>query len=188
MTMHEYVLEEIVEKRMRDGWASLILDVRSRLRRREFDDEIVQAVFQHGMSSSVSIEDAYVFAQVWSGMAVGHIAVCRIDVGAAPLADRDREENQAALDAGLPYPFGASVEKGYDDDGVLDWSEPIRTTCGGQPYMFRPGGIALEIGSTAASRTLLHIRGQGGVARWAYDKTKVVLFLQHPNAPRPRML
>lgn len=139
------------------------------------------------------------FAAVHSLIDSGKVAVVEVDTGSPPGADKEREANAAAL-ADLPHPFTCSVDMSQHNaagDGMITWTEPIRVTLAtglierlpdgsaGPVALYSvvpPGRAPLEIGSSHPSRTWLHLREDGAVARWPYGHSCVRLFL---NLDRP---
>ena len=169
-----------------------------------FPQEWVDAVFQNH-SGAPTIHDAFVFHKIWHWIHTGRIGVVLVHVGSDPVADALVSDNQQALDKmtrAMPQ-FSATVRSGkglHDDDGVFQWSEPIAfsrhfmtdavCSCDDDVHSCAAGykedwsvgasGTMLEIGTTAASRTYLHIFAEGGVARWPYRSDDVFIFRAHP--------
>lgn len=132
-----------------------------------------------------------VAAFAWAHGAIGTGKVAQIDIGLGrqPRRDQAREENAAAL-RDLPAPFIADVDLtqyGGDQDGTLRWTEPVvadlvlSAEANGEYRMgtieIPVGGVPLEIGSTYASRTAMHLAEDGGVARWAYGHDRIRVFI-----------
>jgi hypothetical protein len=136
-----------------------------------------------------NIYDAFAFASVHTWLCQGKVCAVRISVGAKPVADRETEEQNRRL-LGVHPPFRAEFWGGVgDDDGELAWDEPITvtrwpfTTCPERcDIKQRPGQAPLEVGTTKASRTALHLWVQGAVARWPYGSNEIVLFIS-PTGP-----
>jgi hypothetical protein len=167
--------------------AVLLLDVRSKLRHDEYPKHIVDAISQP-YTDERSLEDIYGFCRVWSLIQQGHLCVCVVGCDEDPHRDRS-PLNQPVLDKLLP-PFGADVDyvctSGGNSDGVFWWDEPIvfdRFFCDQrEDWTCRPSAIALEIGSTYASCTLMHVL-RGGVARWPHGHDRITVLMPHPDAP-----
>jgi hypothetical protein len=117
----------------------------------------------------------------WFG---GLISFAHVRVGAEPAADRMVDENNARL-AGLPPDFCAEfvpmVGSSYCDDGSFRWTKPLTfevlSDGSKRAYQHEPWTLPLEVGRTLASRTLLHIRQSGGVARWPYGSLHITVCL-----------
>lgn len=127
---------------------------------------------------------------------IGELAIGRLPVGSTPYRDRQRHENQQALEAlrSIEGPeLSAVVDRDQktssDGDGDLRWDAEIvlgirdRSQKGeaGDAWAYldpMPPGVAvpLEIGYTDPTTTYLHVY-RGGVARWAYGSTDVVLIV-----------
>lgn len=149
---------------------------------------------QQHWRSSWPLEQVACFATVYSELCSGDVAQVQISAGGTPGEDADRAGNQALL-AGLLGPFTAEVDAYQnceDADGVLSWSEPIlmevATGVGlvGPDGATRPeivvreippGSAPLEIGTTFASNTLMHLRRERKVARWPYGHDRIRLLV-----------
>lgn len=121
----------------------------------------------------------------------GEVKIATINLREVPLSDSQEKGNQAKL-LRLPSPFEALVccerGRGADDDGQVAWRKPARfdpLSCEGgdepepcpcttmAPEEIRQGCVPLEIGTTLPSKTLVHLKLDGGVARWPYGSEKV---------------
>lgn len=140
------------------------------------------------------LEQVAAFALVHSELCSGKVAEVQISAGGAPGADADRAGN-AALVANLPAPFTAEVfahQNCEDQDGFLSWSEPImmevatgigivgpdgKTRRQVVTREIPPGEAPLEIGTTCASNTLMHLRSDRALARWPYGSERIRLFV-----------
>jgi hypothetical protein len=137
-------------------------------------DAVVQKTFR-----SYDIYDAYVFAHVIMALRAGDLAWLRVPVGATPAPDREADANNRAL-AALPPGFKAEVYSGVDHDGD-GWIECTK----GQifqkelrpenAFILPPTTFALEVGTTRASRTYLHLKQESCLARWPYGSDSVHL-------------
>lgn len=163
-----------------------------------WDKEYVDSIGQmHRVASSVSwpMEQVAAFADIHAMIGSGLVAVVPVSTAGPPHRDSARQANADAL-ADLPHPFTASVDMDQhngDFDGMVRWSEPIEVSLATglserqpdgymQPisahYMIPPGAAPLEIGSSAPSRTWMHLVGEGGtVARWPYGHSCFRLFV-----------
>lgn len=141
-------------------------------------------LFRHGHPGTWPLEQQVALFSFARGMEAGRYGRLQINIGRTPSADAKRGANAAALSA-LPGPFVAEVDlaqNGADADGHFAWTAPINVNMyieGDTPVAceMSPRSIPLEIGSTAPSRTLLHVARDLGVARWAYGSEHLLLFL-----------
>lgn len=169
--------------------ASFAAEIRQRLVRGSFYSlDIVNAVFQKWDGDrEITLVDAFGFAHVWSHYLSGDIAYCSVPLPSGPGADRETEFNQSILDQ-LPDGFKSSFDpqKGgsADDDGSFTiekgiglWRTFLEENKERHEQGFFPTDhtIALEVGTTSVSKTLYHIRGRQGVARWPYGYDKIIV-------------
>lgn len=120
----------------------------------------------------------------------GEIAVTQLPVGTQPHRDAARAENAAALEAlqriGDGDLFRAKVnqtQRHAEGDGTLHWTRRIILGARSPEHpreeivavVNGPGDAPLEIGSSNASTTFMHLAGGGNLARWAYGSDNVVL-------------
>ncbi|ROR38175.1 hypothetical protein [Kitasatospora cineracea] len=136
------------------------------------DKLIIERRWDYADAVGMPFNDAWTDGQVWA-LAQIHMWICdgllkvfRVEVGATPGADKDREGNRAKLAAGLPENFTPEVYPGpgHSDagDGILTWREDHFTWL-----------MPLEIGYTMASRTFIHLHDHGVIARWPYGSEDV---------------
>jgi hypothetical protein len=184
--MHTQILRESMLTAFEEdpSWYPIVARAFRRLAARTYP---LQSVFFQHDRDDVSIDDAYGFCLAWSELCSGELAVCRIEIGATPRPDVS-PENQTTLDR-IGAPFSATVG-GYEDDGAFAWAAPIvfDVCCPNGPtteLVSSFGSLPLEIGSTTMSRTLLHLRADGGIARWPYGSTEIVLLKKRTIHPRP---
>ncbi|OAH10875.1 hypothetical protein [Streptomyces jeddahensis] len=133
------------------------------------------------------------YCRVVGGLVLGEFAKVQIIVGATPGPDADREGNAAKLRGTHPA-FRAHLDmqqNGAEGDGTLSWGDPIGVEksvgvpfiadCGKNSVIIEhpvaPASVPLEVGYTKPSRTLLHLKKFGGVARWAYDDDRICLLI-----------
>lgn len=146
-------------------------------------------------------EQIATFREIHTGMMTGKYGSVRIEVGAGPEADVERERNSAAL-SDVAEPFVANLDmtqRRADYDGRLSWPEEIRvprsTGAGLLPICpndrqtpveilstLGPGDVPLEVGYTLPSRTYLHLYQYGGVARWPYESSDIHLLVNFDHA------
>jgi hypothetical protein len=119
------------------------------------------------------------------------IEIAYVPLGHIPRGDAARAENQAAL-ADLPLGFTAEVYDGAacagDCDGSLTIPDDLvivdEVDMAAGDRLERPARpwsqIPLEIGSTDASRTFLHLAESGAVARWPYGHDRVHIITTTP--------
>jgi len=174
--------------------ATFLMDVQDRYRRDEFAPWLAHAISDHSWHTSFDLVEAYAFSQVWGMIHLGMVGLCRIDVGTIPSADKEVEENQRALDEGLPEPFHALVQsnagRGADDDGKFGWKRAVELdrvtiTADGverhTPWKCSRRKLQLEIGTTTAVRTLGHLLENIGLARWDYSSKEIIVMASHPS-------
>lgn len=160
-----------------------------------YDPELLD-VFgqQHTPASRWPAAQIAAFARLYGDLMSGATARATVYGLSVPAADRERKQNGTAL-AHLPRPFVAHVDalqSNADQDGWLEWTEPITVEKStGEAFLepggatfpvqtfitVQPGSVPLEIGTTKASVTLAHLTYQQGVARWPYGHDCVHLLL-----------
>jgi len=163
----------------------------------DYVDSIGQISLRH--ADTWPLEQVAMFAEIHAMIGCGNVAMVEVETGGPPSADKEREANAGAA-AGLSPPFTCSVDMSQNNDGrdgVVTWTEPIRVTLATGLIERHPDGSVgpvalhsvvpaghapLEIGSTHPSRTWLHLREEGAVARWPYGYPWFRLFL---NLDRP---
>jgi hypothetical protein len=185
----------------RDGATALQVYVQGLTEGRWDDSYLEQVGQQHrGIRSRWSIQEIAAFAHLHSALMAGNMFEVEISARGEPGPDSDREGNAAKIGQ-LPGPFVATVsrsQRNADQDGWLYWDEPIKMeksvnvpytdgVHGTQPIRcvvdVPPGRVPLEIGTTKPSRTLLHCRMDGGVARWPYGHNRLILFMSAMQLP-----
>ena len=132
-------------------------------------------------SGGFTLEDAMVFADLWTWFCTGEILHAKIQVGQEPYADRQAKSNNQIL-AQLPSPFVAKFVGGPgDSDGWLAWTEPIevgviRPDDGVEVRLtLGPRQVPLEVGYTRFCTTKLHLFSSRGLARWPYGSEWICL-------------
>lgn len=174
------------------------------LRTGRWDRDYLEAIgqLQWGGPSKWPRHQVAAFAIMHQYLMTGLAAEAGIYLGVTPYPDADRESNALALED-LPKPFTADIDKtqrNADQDGWLEWHEPIIVTRSvGVAYyrsteeapapltmrqLIPAGSVPLEIGTTLPSRTAMHVYADRGVARWPYDAVKIRLFVSS-KFPRP---
>lgn len=151
-TLHERAVTGTVQEALSvPEWRSALSAVLVAIRERRYPQWFVDFVVQRGRGD-LDVVDAYCVAAVLARYRKGELSFFRVAVGSAPKPDADREGNQRLLRA-LPPPLTATVDPGTDDDG---WFQDGKSS------------VPLEIGTTASSRTLMHLEFRDGLARWPY--------------------
>ena len=121
--------------------------------------------------------DGYVMLMLELDLALGQLAVARIRVGQGPAPDKEKDRNETILRAAMPTGWSVGVG-GYDSDGSIDWGDQrpdfVDLMTMSSPRLYR--GAALEIGTTASHKTLLHLRRRGALARWPYGSEYLWIF------------
>ena len=192
-TIWEDLTRNHVHEALRDPEQSrLLLDYVDALAKGEFERRYVKAIVQNWRRAhDVTIYDAYDFAQVHTLIVKGVVAIYALRMPATPGPDRDIIGNNRALSkvirkhkadviTGAPVEFEAEFDnKCLESDGYFGWTGTI--TCSYESdnsHVFvSDRQVPLEVGSTSGSRTLGHLIEDGGVARWPYGETCLMLFL-----------
>jgi hypothetical protein len=163
------------------GAAALYYGVLSRLKAGEWPDEFVDAVFQKA-DPTANVYDAYVIAQVFGRTLLGEIGVAFIPIDRGPPRDSEGDAINEILGT-LSRPYRARFWGGKRDaDGSLGWDEPISFQTGpdwGDTVTVPPGGVPLEVGTMAASKTIALLMpwdDRAGVARWPYGANLITIF------------
>jgi hypothetical protein len=136
--------------------------------------------------------------QLYQFWAIGELAVTRLPIGCTPYADRQRERNQAALNAlsVIEGPEDPGVTAGVDadqdlspyGDGWFTWSneivlgmrikdEPAAEAWAYVNPLGPTGVVPLEIGYTDTQTTYWHLLRGFGLARWPYGSESVILLV-----------
>jgi hypothetical protein len=200
-TIHEDLAEDELADMLADPDHSRHLHtVAARLRAGRFPDWLAAVVGQTpARPGAWPPHQVAAFTSVMTRLALGRVARRRIPLGASPGADADRAGNAARLRA-LPAPFVAHLDltqHGADDDGLLEWTEPVTTWRSTAvpvmgvhvlhgaiqaPFEIRPAAVPLEVGYTLPSRTFAHLITEGAVARWPYRDDEMHLLVDLERA------
>jgi hypothetical protein len=187
-TLHERWLRNTFHDVLRAGMDTTILGrYLDDITDREADRPQVDFLFQHSWDAT-TVYDAYAFGLIQSWYSTGILAFVSVEVGAGPESDQSVELNNQIL-RGVPAGFSAEFEPGRGtgtlDDGRFSWRLPIRAETyvdGRRVALAQPaGGCPLEVGYTRASRTLRHLIEHGALARWPYDREKILLGILTPR-------
>lgn len=202
--VHALAAESLVRLAHKHPGMTAVLDENWRaLKAGLVNEDYVDVIGQtHWGTKSWTIEQAAAFTDIHARINAGRYVRVLVEVGATPQADHMREANSAAL-ADLPGPFVAHLDMDQncaDQDGVLEWTEPIvgNRSTGVKAFELRPGGkemyvgttrwlrkpgwAPLEVGTTEPSKTLFHMKLYGAVARWPYlqDQITIIVDVDHP--------
>lgn len=195
-TAHSTAIEDIVNEKLFDAeYARTLATYLKNIKTGKYDQLLVDAVFQKSwQEGQPNIYDAYAFAVIYSGLYGGTLASCSIPIGSAPGRDRNLSGNNEKL-AALPEGFSAQFDpdrgRGASSDGRISWdfelgANSTRVLDGDEHENLKvwigPGSAPLEVGTTAASRTLLHIMQDGRVCRWPYDSEDALLIFKIDSA------
>ncbi|MGW5529489.1 hypothetical protein [Streptomyces xanthochromogenes] len=194
-TLHEEIAELTLDNILSNAQAAAVLaEWRRRFKEDEFDPRAVARIGQSQRHPQYwPLEQVAAFLQVHAGLMAGLYAHVEVSVGSTPGPDADRVGNAARL-LGVHRLFRARLDmsqNGADYDGWFSWDNFIEanrssglglvTSCGTSPVNMgltvAPGGVPLEVGTTKASRTYMHLHQDGGVARWAYDDARILVLL-----------
>ncbi|MFE1230258.1 hypothetical protein [Streptomyces sp. NPDC058745] len=194
-TLHEEIAEGTLDDLLTNpGSAAVLAEWRRRFKQGDYDPRLVARIGQtQRLPRYWPLEQVASFVQVHAGLMSGLYAHVEVSVGAKPGPDADREENAQKLRR-VHRLFQARLDldqHGGDYDGWVSWATTVKTnrssglglvmTCGTIPvnmgFHVPAGGVPLEVGSTKASRTYMHLHQDGGVARWPYDDDRIHLLL-----------
>jgi hypothetical protein len=196
-TVHTAAAEALLEQWMtQPGGGAMIVEARRRLRNGFYPTHHVRIIGQTDpRAGSWPLEQVAAFLFVHAGLGAGKFVQVDIEMHEAPRRDAERAANAAVL-ADLPAPFSAALDMEQNcsprGDGTISWNAPIiadrgtgvgqeveqgvQTLC--EEFAVRPAsGIPLEVGSTTASTTAVHLALGGAVARWPYRSTVVSILL-----------
>jgi hypothetical protein len=124
-------------------------------------DLVVQRV-----ESEFDLYDAYCFLNLTGAVETGYLRLHRLDIRDMPDSDARSVRNALVLERGLAPPNRASVHPGLGGhDGTLHWAHDGKAAT----------RLPLEIGFTAAATTMYHVSMRGGVARWPYKSTEILI-------------
>jgi hypothetical protein len=157
----------------------------------DFFDKAYQDVFMQKYMGKPDFADAYAFAGLHMLMCSGEIASFKVDIGKSPLLDSQTEENNRILNvlqrSRSSPKFRAVFVPGKggsaDDDGIFSWADCVDASIITEPpnktarVVLDPMQVPLEVGYTEASKTLIHLRGEGGVARWPYGHNELTILV-----------
>jgi hypothetical protein len=193
--MHEEIAEEMLDEILsHPGAAAVLAGWRRRFKEGDYDSQYVAQIGQTQRAPAYwPLEQVAAFLKVHTGIMSGLYAHVEVSVGAGPGPDADRTGNATKL-RGTHGLFRAELDmeqNGADCDGWFSWKTAIQankssglglvTDCGTAPVNMGveipPGGVPLEVGSSKASRTYLHLHMEGGVARWPYDSDRIGLLM-----------
>jgi len=176
------IMKEGIDKDLcKKGWANCTAVYLKKLRKREFNDEYADIVFQD-YRGKITIYDAYAFMQVHAMRCSGKLAMVRVYVGAGPSKDEKVKENNEIL-FNMPDGFKAFFEGGKGvGDGQLRWEKDItldmvRVRGDKEKHellTIGPGAAVLEVGYTNALTTLYHL-SRTSLARWPYGQEWITL-------------
>lgn len=171
--------------------AKTIYKIMKNLKRKLYNPQIViDSIFQCWKRFEVDELDAFFFAKIYAGIITGKIGLIEIEMYKEPRNNNMSYENNNILSS-LPYPFSAKFEPtngcGYNDDGSFEWKTKInfevqfhsKQTRINKTILVEPKIIPLEIGYTKAITTYFHIVNSGGVARYPYNHTKIIIFFNN---------
>lgn len=180
-TFHEKLIQAWTESYLlsNDGGGRVLAECLKMMRDRQYSD--LDSIHQRSAHLEHTIYDAYAFCQMRILVASSDVLRFTIDVGCEPSSDCQIDLNNAAL-SDLPVPFTAvfrpEAGRGAKSDGHLKWDKKIMAFAyDGTGIQVDPISVPLEVGTTLASRTLVHVYQDRGVARWPYGSDKIYVFL-----------
>ncbi|MFF1444094.1 hypothetical protein [Streptomyces sp. NPDC058295] len=194
-TLHEELAQDLLDDiTASPAAAAVFAGWRRRFKEGDYDPAYVARIGQTQRDPAYwPLEQVAAFVAIHAGLMAGRFAHVEVDVGHSPGPDADRSGNAVKLQEAHPL-FHADLDmhqNGADCDGWLSWEEPIAvnkssglglvTGCGTSPVEVimhvDSHGVPLEVGSSKASRTYLHLLQEDGVARWAYGDDRIYLLL-----------
>jgi len=180
-TFHENLIKVWTENYLinNNGGGRVLVECLKMMRDQQYTD--LDSIHQKSAHLEHTIYDAYAFCQMRCLIASSDVLRFTVDVGCDPYSDRQIALNNAAL-SDLPAPFTAlfrpEAGRGANSDGHLEWDKKIMAfVYDGTGMQVDPISIPLEVGTTLASRTLVHVYQDRGVARWPYGSDKIHVFL-----------
>ena len=189
-TTHEQAVINKVDELMLDAdWAQMLAQTLKRLKENFYGFDYVSAIFQNfERAGKVSIYDAYAFLMIHSDIHLGRVLIRCVNLNATPGGDSAQKNSDVI--ARIKSPFRGAFDGGPgDQDGYIAWKTPvifqrhacahlkeIVNQCPTESVTIGPSNVPLEVGYTKASRTLMHLRGDRGVARWAYGSKYLWIF------------
>lgn len=184
MTVHEQAMEQAAMDAVREdpsGWGARLSTTVVKLTDGYYDKTLQDVIFQHHWRTKITLDVAYAFTIIHEAIFNGDVVFVRIPVGTVPSSDSSTERNNGALQK-ISAPFKARFSGGPgDQDGSLSWSAPIDAVSAATPKLdtvvVPPGSAPLEVGTTKASRTWLHLAQERCLARWPYGLDRIVLLV-----------
>lgn len=164
-----------------------------------FDSELVNAIFQEWERHTVTIYDAYLFSLIWTGLYHGEILWTSIEIGAEPLKNSAREQNNRLLQSlsakswvqrhpvqnstkSTKLKFNGRFWGGNDiGDGYVEWEQPLAVGVVSPLYgeieiEAPPTRAPLEVGYTSISTTMYHLNLERSLARLPYHSQSIYIF------------
>lgn len=145
-------LVSVVAKKMNTGFY-----------RQEWIDVFMQYSWHHGR---YTLEDAYIFSNLWAYISSKNICVARIRIGSEPFADKEIEQNQtilnrlSSINKSLSY-MGNNDCPGEDRCTCANEQKPAHTKClETSPFSAKfIGGLGDDDGSLSWNRSTLFTAG-----------------------------
>lgn len=151
---------------------------------------LVDIFFQKdSRGGGIGLVEADAFNGFASNLFSGKLKMVGIQTAGPPGADEDRAGNNAKI-SDLPRPFTAKFFGGSgDNDGFLEWTAAAFVNhfdcelkarpgyqCRKHAAKLRPGFAPLEVGTTTAATTFMHLCF-GPLARWPYGSEAIFLLV-----------
>lgn len=190
--MARKAVEEFLSTRATAADRDVAMFYLDRLRAGKFPKLWVDWVFQNGWSGHIDIVDAWCFSEFWTMLHTRQLRVFFVTVGTTPANDNEVEANQERLRAVQP-PFRAEFYYSRsDEDGHIEWSEPVGAKEFLVPDVTRPemdkfdaiveaGSAPLEVGLQGSAKTIQNLKANGVLARWPYGLDQIVVVRVSPN-------
>lgn len=208
MSTYTTCLDNSMARVMNDpDWLVCIADYMRRMRDGFYNTRFRDVVFQKWEGDdSVTFSDVYAFAMIHTWLNTGKVVMAAINMGQEPKADANIKDNHELLSTRLPLldchgddDISCKWNGGFwggtqGEDGFIEWTGEavFERFQDGKPagwQRFPSDRLVLEVGTTAAAKTLAQLKTNGGVARWPYGRKEITLLkLADKNALKPRII
>ncbi|MFF5993949.1 hypothetical protein AAGS61_04190 [Lysinibacillus sp. KU-BSD001] len=185
--MKKKLFYHTIEKIFKDDLdlMSEMLSFTGRIRSKEFDSELINAIVMKRKSDDLNIYDAYVIYKILNFIEQDLILYKKIFIGEGPHKDKCRDENNAILSK-LPSEFEAefypSSGASFYNDGyfkVRDGNIEFELKQSRDKFSVPELSVPLEVGTTESYTSFNHISFEGGLARWPYGSEYIHLFYRN---------
>lgn len=192
---HAYALQDALDTLIHEdsAWLPILQDIQKRMNDRFYGPTLLDFAVQKWAGfrgGKFDLYDAFAFSKIHSLLCEGKVAHCQIHVGSGPGKDKDIEGNNRLLQ-NLPEPFTACFQpqagSGDNDDGYVEWESAVEMvkmvlnadgTETASSVIVPVQRVPLEVGTTAASRTIHHLNQNGALARWPYGHEWLLVWVK----------